>query len=85
MTTHLDSVTMSHDTSWTWNLMPLVMAALALGVVFFPQGDPATADDEAARATRSPEVISVAMLMPSSPQPGLGEAALIVADLPQSY
>lgn len=81
MTSHLESVTMSHDASWTWNLMPLLAAALALGIVFFPQGHlPA---DEAAAAHS--EAATVAMLLVPSAQPGLGEPELVVADLPQSY
>jgi len=83
MTTHLDSVTMSHDTSWTWNLTPLLMAALALSVVFFPEGKLPMADAEAAQPMRA-EAVSFAQLVPS-PQPGVGEPALVAAELPQSY
>lgn len=81
MTSHLESVTMSHNTSWTWNVMPLLAAALALGIVFFPQGN-LPADDAAALQG---EAATVAMLLVPSAQPGLGEPELVVADLPQSY
>lgn len=83
MTSHLESVTMSHDTSWTWNVMPLLAAALALGIVFFPQGN-VPADDAGARAMRD-EAPTVAVLLVPSRQPGLGEPELVAADLPQSY
>lgn len=83
MTSHLESVTMSHDTSWTWNVMPLIAAALALGIVFFPQGN-LPADDAAAQAFDS-EFRSAAAVIVPSPQPGLGEPELVAADLPQSY
>lgn len=83
MTSHLESVTMSHNTSWTWNVMPLLAAALALGIVFFPQGNlPA---EEAVAQVMPAEATTMASLLVPSPQPGLGEPALVAADLPQSY
>lgn len=83
MTSHLESVTISNDTHWTWNVMPLLAATLALGIVFFPQGH-VPADDALARALGD-EAPTVVMLLVPSPQPGLGEPEPVVADLPQSY
>jgi len=86
MTSHLESVTMSHDTSWTWNVLPLLAAALALSVVFFPQGSlPGDAAAEAAAQTVHGEAPTLAMLLVPSPQPGIGEREPVAADLPQSY
>lgn len=83
MTSHLESVTISNDTHWTWNVMPLLAATLALGIVFFPQGH-VPADDALARVLGD-EAPTVVMLLVPSPQPGLGEPEPVVADLPQSY
>lgn len=83
MTSHLESVTLSHDTSWTWNVMPLLAAALALGIVFFPQGN-LPADDTAAQALDR-EAPAAALLLVPSPQPGVGEPELVLANLPQWY
>ncbi|MBL8343900.1 MAG: hypothetical protein JNN03_00510 [Rubrivivax sp.] len=89
MNNHLESVTMSHDTSWTWNVLPLFAAALALGIVFFPQGTLPGDAVEVAEATAAQampsEAPTLAMLLVPSPQPGLGEPALVPADLPPTY
>lgn len=83
MTSHLESVTISDNASWTWNVIPLLAAALALGVVFFPQGS-LSVEEQAAQPMHT-EAKSLAMLLVPSPQPGLGEPELMAADLPQSY
>jgi hypothetical protein len=83
MTSHLESVTMSHDTSWTWNVVPLLAAAAVLSALFLSPGNAAT--DTAATEAAGLEAPSMTQLLVPSPQPGMGEPAIVVADLPQSY
>lgn len=90
MTSHLESVTMSDNTAWTWNVLPLLAVVLALGVVFFPQGNlPGSAAEAAAAQAMhnkaDDEALPLASLLVPSPQPGLGEPELRAEDLPQSY
>jgi len=82
MTHHLESVTMSDNTSWTWNVVPVIAAALALSIVFFPQGNLPAEEAVPAMLDEAP---TLAMLVVPSPQPGAGEPALVPADLPQTY
>ncbi len=83
MTSQLETVTMSHDTSWTWNVLPMLAAALALSVVLFPQGNlPA---EEAAAEAAPIEATALVLPWAPSPQPGLGEPELVAANLSQSY
>jgi hypothetical protein len=69
--------------SWTWNLVPLLIVAVALTGLLIPQGD---ADPEAAATepARAEAPGPFALLVPS-PQPGMGEPELVPAELPQSY
>lgn len=69
--------------SWTWHVIPLLIVAAALSVVFTPMGQ--TPADAAAAQAADMEVVSMAQLLVPSPQPGEGEPALTAADLPLSY
>lgn len=80
---HLDAVTMSDNTRWTWNVVPMLAGALVLSILFFPQGN-LPADDATAQAMHA-EASTVAMVIVLSPQPGAGEPELVPAELPQSY
>jgi hypothetical protein len=84
MTAHLEAVTMSNDTSWTWHVMPLLAAALALGVVFFPEGN-LVLEEEAAAQSMSTEASPMTIRLVPSPQAGAGEPELKAEDLPQSF
>lgn len=70
--------------SWTWYLTPMLVVA-AMGALLLPLGPgaaEATAALSAAEAVHA-EAPEVARWLVPSPQPGEGEAEILVADLPQ--
>jgi hypothetical protein len=70
--------------SWTWHVIPLLIVAAALSVVFMPQGH-APAEAAALGMDADVEATRITQLLVPSPQPGESEPELVVADLPQSY
>lgn len=82
MTSHLESVTMSNNTSWTWNVLPCVAGALALGILFFAQGG--QPEDDAAAEAQLGATPAVALRIAPPPQFAPSEPKLAAAKLPQA-
>ena len=70
--------------SWTWHVMPALVAAAALSAIFLPHGA-GSAEAAAAQPLVAVETSAATLMLVPSPQPGEGEPALVLSDLPQSY
>lgn len=80
MSSHLDAVTLSNDTSWRWNVLPLLALAVVLCALFVPP-----AQDAELAAAEAGEAVPLAMLVVPAPQPGEGEPGPRTEGLRQAY
>lgn len=83
MFNHRQSIASQHTASLNWYVMPALICAAVFSALFLPRGLPSA--QAAATEPAGIEAPHHAMLLAPAAEPGAGEPAIVVADLPQSY